>query len=72
MPPSAILYNVHPDTDATSNIPVEVDFSNYQTVSGVLVPMHVQKYLQGTLTIDLTVTNAVFNSGISLSNFTIS
>jgi len=69
--PSAILYNVHPDKDATANIPVEIDFSNYQAINGIVVPMRIQKYMQGTLTIDLTVISAVFNSGVSLSNFSV-
>jgi hypothetical protein len=69
--PSAIRFSAHPDNNAASNISVEVDFSNYQTVNGAAVPMHIQKYLQGTLQIDLTVTSATFNTGIALSNFTI-
>ena len=68
--PTAIVFNAHPDTDATSNIATEVDFSNYQAVSGVLVPMHIQRFFQGTLTIDLTVSSATFNTGIALSTFT--
>jgi hypothetical protein len=68
--PSAITFNVHPDNNAVSSIPIEVDFANYETVNDVLVPMHIQKYMQGTLMIDLMVSGAVFNSGISSSNFT--
>jgi hypothetical protein len=69
--PSAVTFNVHPDNNAAGNIPVEIDFSSYQAVNGVFVPMHIQKYVQGTLMIDLTVTSAVFNSGVALSNFTV-
>jgi hypothetical protein len=69
--PSAITFNVHPDNDAGANIPVEIDFSNYQAFSGVQVPTHIQKYLQGTLLIDLTISGATFNTGIPLSDFAI-
>jgi len=69
--PSAVTFFTHPDNNAANNISVEVDFSNYQTVNGAAVPMHVQKYLQGTLQIDLTVSSAAFNTGIALSHFTI-
>jgi len=69
--PVAITFNMHPDTDATTNISVDVEYSNYQAFNGILVPMHVQKYLQGTLTIDLTFTNAVFNAGIDISTFSV-
>lgn len=67
--PSAITFNVHPDNNALGNIPIEVDFSDYQSINGVLVPMHIEKYVQGTLMIDLTISNAVFNTGVPLSNF---
>ena len=69
--PAAVTYNDHPDNDADTNLLVEVDFSNYQTVSGVLVPMHIQKYQQGNLTVDVVVTSASFNTGLSLSIFTV-
>jgi hypothetical protein len=69
--PSAVTFSTHPDNNAANNVSVEVDFSNYQAVNGAVVPMHVQKYLQGTLQIDLTVSSAAFNTGIALSHFTI-
>ncbi len=54
--PAAVTYNSHPDNDATTNLSVEVDFSNYQTVGGAVVPMHIQKYQQGNLMVDVAVT----------------
>jgi hypothetical protein len=71
MLPSAIAFSAHPDNNANANLSVEVDFSNYQTVSGVTVPMHIQKFLQGTLLIDITISTATFNSGLPTSDFTI-
>ena len=69
--PMAVTFNRHPDDDAGSNIPVEVAFSNYETVSGVTVPMRVQEYVQGTAVLDVTIASAAFNTGISVSNFTV-
>jgi hypothetical protein len=69
--PSAIAFKAHPDTKAASNLPVEIDFSNYQLFNGVNVPTHIQKYLQGTLLIDVTVTSATFNTGIAPSTFSV-
>ena len=69
--PAAVTFNAHPDNNANSNLLIEVDFSNYQTVSGVVVPMHIQKYQQGSLMVDVLVTGASFNTGLSLSIFTI-
>ncbi len=69
--PSAVTFYAHPDNNAANNIPIEVDFSNYQSINGFMVPTQIQKYLQGTLLTDLTISTATFNTGISLSEFTI-
>lgn len=67
--PSAVTFNSHPDGNAGANLLIEVDFSNYQTISGVLTPTHIQKYQQGNLLVDITVSGATFNTGLSLSTF---
>jgi hypothetical protein len=69
--PAAANLNIHPDSDATTNIPVQVLFSNYQSVNGILVPFHIQELLSGTVLLDFTTTSAVINSGLSDSLFTI-
>lgn len=69
--PSAVTFNTHPDNNALANLMTEVDFSNYQTMNGVAVPMHIQKYQQGNLMVDITLTSASFNSGLPLSIFTV-
>jgi hypothetical protein len=67
--PVALAFNTHSDNNAGANIPVEIDFSNYQQVNGVQIPFHVQKYLNGTLFLDVTVQSAVLNSGLQPSDF---
>jgi hypothetical protein len=67
--PVAIAFFTHAQTDAGINIPVEIDFSNYQQVNGVQIPFHVQKLLNGTLFLDVTIQSAVLNSGIPTSAF---
>jgi hypothetical protein len=69
--PYAATFNAHPDGDSGASIPVEIRFSNYQNVNGVNVPMSIQRYLNGSLQIDLTISNAAFNTGIESSSFTI-
>jgi hypothetical protein len=69
--PTAATFNVHPDNGAATHLLVEVDFSNYQAISGAVVPTHVQRYQQGNLMVDITVTGASFNTGIPLSIFAI-
>ena len=67
--PVAIAFSTHDDNNAGTNIPVEIDFSNYQQVNGVQIPFHVQKYLNGSLFLDVTIQSAVLNSGIPSSDF---
>ncbi len=69
--PLVLDFNTHPDSDAGTNIPVEIQFGNFQSTSGALVPFHIQKYLQGTLTLDLVVTKVAINSGVPSSVFTL-
>lgn len=69
--PLALGFNAHPDNDLNLNIPVEIQFGDYRTVSGVLVPFRIQKFLQRTLTLDLAITRAAINSGVPASTFTI-
>ena len=67
--PMAVAFQVHPDNDPLMDLAVEVDFANYQRTSGVAVPSHIQRYQQGALMVDLTITGASFNTGLPLSIF---
>jgi len=69
--PVATTFNVHPDNNATTNLLTEVDFSNYQLVGRLAVPMHIQRYQQGNLMVDVTVSAAEFNTGLPLSIFAV-
>ena len=69
--PASITFNVHPDDNASASLLAEVDFSNYQLLNGVVVPTSIQRYLQGNLMVDITISNASFNTGLPLSDFTI-
>ena len=67
--PLVLDFNTHPDEDANMNLPVEIQFGNYQSSHGVLVPLRIQKFLQRTLLLDLAVTNVLVNSGVPDSAF---
>lgn len=69
--PVATLFSAYPDDGTVSTISVEIDFSNYQSLSGVRVPLHIQRYSQGNLLTDITISEATFNTGLPLSLFTI-
>ncbi len=68
--PTAFVFNIY-STDGSQTIPAEVDFSNYQAVSGVQVPFRIQRYVAGNLGLDFSVTNVQFNSGLPDSLFAI-
>ncbi len=67
--PVALFFNAHPDSNALVNIPVQIQFSNYQASNGIQVPLHVQKYLNNSLILDLLFTNVTLNSGLSATSF---
>ena len=67
--PVALVFQTHPDNDALTNILVEVDFSNYEVVNGVQIPFHIQKFVNGTLFLDMTIQSATLNSGLAVSAF---
>jgi len=69
--PLAIAFNTFADTDVNIDIPVEIRFAKYQAVNGIQVPFHIQKMLNGGVVLDITVTSAVLNSGLSDSSFTV-
>jgi len=62
--PLNISFNLHADNDMNRNIPVEINFANYQTVNGIQVPSHFQRMFNGQVVLDVTVTSAVFNTGL--------
>lgn len=67
--PVALAFNTHPDGNALIDIPVKVQFSDYQSTSGALVPLHVQKFLNRSLVLDLQFDNATLNSGLGAASF---
>jgi hypothetical protein len=52
-------------------IPLDVYFSNYQTISGVAYPFTIQKSLNGTPWTTITISNVSLNTGLTDSSFSI-
>lgn len=69
--PAALAFNLHPDRDTYVDIPVEIRFGVYQSFGGVQVPARIQKYIQNSLVLDLTVAKAAVNSAVSANFFTL-
>jgi hypothetical protein len=64
-----VTYSIHPDNNMSVNLPAEVRFADYKLVNGAEVPFHIQ-HLQGSaLVMDIAVSSASFNSGLSDANF---
>ena len=69
--PAFLDFNAHPDNNADMNVPTEIRFVGYQSLGGVQAPTQIQKYLQNTLLLSLSVTNVAVNSGVPASVFTL-
>jgi hypothetical protein len=67
--PAKLFFNTHPDNNSLVDLPVLVEFSNYQRANGVTAPMHIQRYMNGTLALDIQVDNVAVNSGLSSTSF---
>ncbi len=56
--PISLSYTIHPDANASVDIPVRVQFSNYQTIYGITVPFRIQRYVNGVVALDITISGA--------------
>jgi len=63
--PVSYVFNSHPDDNASLDLPTEIRYSNYQSISGAVIPLHVQKFINNTLNLDLQFQNASLNTGIT-------
>jgi hypothetical protein len=59
--PTRASFYIHPDRQSSINIPVEVTYQNYRSVSGVSIPFRIQKFVNGTLVLDITISSANVN-----------
>lgn len=69
--PYSLVFNNHPDNNMLLDISTEIRYSNYQTIGGAQIPMHVQKFINNSLALDLQFQSAVLNSGLSTNLFTV-
>ena len=65
--PRSIFYNTHPDNNDLLDIPVELQFSDYRSVNGAQIPFHIQKSVNGSLTLDLQFQSVALNTGLTAS-----
>lgn len=63
--PVSYLFSSHPDDNALLDIPTEIRYSNFQSVDGAQIPLHIQKYMNNMLLVDLQFQNATLNTGLT-------
>lgn len=57
--PQYALFTLHPDNPGVyADIPVRVAYSDYRNISGAMIPFHIQRYVNGSLVLDLAITTA--------------
>src|SRR5260370_19085871 len=59
----SLLFNAHPDKDAGTDIPTEIQFSDYRNVQGVTIPFHIQKFVNHALVLDLQISDVTVSFG---------
>jgi hypothetical protein len=59
--PAVLSYSVRPDSGAPIAIAIEVRYSNYRAVSGVQIPFLIQRYVNGSLQLEVHVSSAEIN-----------
>jgi len=68
--PQSLSFDIHADNDAGLDIPILVQFSDYRSVNGSLIPFHIQRYVDNTaLVLDIQLNSATINTGIPVSTF---
>jgi len=67
--PVKIAYSRRVGGGAVPSIPVEVFFSNYTYVAGVLYPFHINKSYNGTPWQTITIQSVSFNTGLTDAQF---
>lgn len=69
--PLAIDFNSYPDDGSPGTIATEIQFNDYQTIQGMSVPLQVQKLINGSTLLTMTITSVVVNSGLTPNLFNI-
>ncbi len=59
--PAVLAYSVHPNDGSSVSIPIEVHYSDYHAVEGVQIPFHIQRYVNGSLQLDILLSSAQIN-----------
>jgi hypothetical protein len=56
--PSVLRYQVYPDNGTQVNVPIEIRYSDYRQVDDVQIPFLIQRYINGSLQLEIHVNSA--------------
>jgi hypothetical protein len=56
--PGVLSYVVHPDDGSSTTVQIEVRYSDYQRIGGAMIPFHIQRYVDGSLQLDIQISSA--------------
>jgi hypothetical protein len=56
--PAVLAYSVRPDNGALVSIAIEIRYSDYRTVNGVQIPFLIQRYVNGSLQLEIQINSA--------------
>jgi hypothetical protein len=59
--PAVLAYSIRPDNGAPILIAIEIHYSNYQAINGVQIPFTIQRYVNGSLQLEISVVSAQVN-----------
>ena len=59
--PVAITFADHPNDDLLTNLPIRVEFSNFQLVGSRLIPYQITRFAHGTPQFQIAISNANLN-----------
>jgi hypothetical protein len=59
--PAVLSYSIRPDNGAPIPIAIEIRYANYQAINGVQIPFTIQRYVNGSLQLEITISSAQVN-----------
>jgi hypothetical protein len=67
--PAKLAFSLHPPANLLARIPVEVQYGDYQTASGIVTPFSISYYVRGRLLFTARITQFSINQGATDSDF---
>jgi hypothetical protein len=59
--PAVLSYTIWPDNGAAIPIAIEIHYANYQAINGVQIPFTIQRYINGSLQLEVSLSSAQVN-----------